>query len=835
MAFCRCGKLTSIIIPDNVTTIGEWAFGRCGSLTSITIGKAVKFIGDDAFQWCSKLDVIDVNKENPNFCFDDNILFNKDKTVLIKCLENKTGAYTIPETVIEISKSAFLGVMGLTAATIPDGVTTIGKYAFSDCEALTSLSIGAGVVAVGNYTFNNCYSLTNVIIGRSVAKISESAFQWCGKLDVIDVSPENPNFCFEDDILFNKDKTVLIKCLEKRKGAYTIPHSVTTIGRLAFEDCDGLTSIIISGSVTDIASHTFARCSNLNSVTFGAGIKSVDEDAFFMCSSSIKTMNFLSLVPPVVKRGLFERWDIEDCELCVPQETADSYMTANVLKNFFTIYAISDDNTKTLARCRKDLMSGYDFCDENSSGIAIVGKDGKFGYVNRCGERITPLKYDGAAPFKRRFAKVQLNGKWGLINREGKETTPLIYDEIKKYHSVTVAVRLGNKYGYISAETGNVVIPIMYDDAERLHITRQRHNGTGDIARVKLGDKRGCIDERGKVIIPIIYDDIVIADSNLNMAKYNGKWGFISAKGKKIIDFEYDDVSEFHNNLARVQKNGKYGFINTKGTVVIKLKYDDCKADTCYGNLLAVAMNGAAGFINKKTKKIVIPCMYEPDFENRDNYCFNSSDYANVKLGGKWGVIDKKNRVVIPFLYDAFFHNPRAVFRYGLRDGKKWKIDPNGAEQEMKKNPHARTFKDYVHAVEWAQVAESLNALHDIHCGLDLFETNFNNFKTKQFKHSDDIIRIYKREIDYDEEKTDSVYDYKYPIFHVDLFCTKSETTYTFFDWAEILDMEVRIEDNLTFTDAEIVAACIYRASDGAYLTEEDIEAYLKSLRLRMY
>jgi hypothetical protein len=202
---------------------------------------------------------------------------------------------------------------------------------------------------------------------------------------------------------------------------------------------------------------------------------------------------------------------------------------------------------------------------------------------------------------------------------------------------------------------------------------------------------------------------------------------------------------------------------------------------------------------------------------------------ANVKLNGKWGVIDRDEQVIIPFIYDDFVENRCVCWRYAVRDGRKVGIDTRCNEWDMQKNPDARTFRDYLQTVTWEEVAESFRRLNLLpgetkeqllpgmteEQALVIYELDFNNFKTKQPAPSQDIIRIHTA---YYEHRT---------AIDAELYSVRNECAYVFFDWAEILDMEIRVEDNLVFTDAEAVAICIWRVCDCYPMTEELIENHL--------
>lgn len=147
--------VTDLVIPEGVTSIGNYAFYNCSSLTSITIPDSVRSIGVSAFEDCNSL----------------------------------TGI-TIPDGVTSIGNSAFRRCYSLTSIVIPDSVTSIGSYAFYGCSSLTSVTIGSGVTSIEKSAFENCRSLTSINIPDSVTSIGERAFYNCNSLINI-VIPDN--------------------------------------------------------------------------------------------------------------------------------------------------------------------------------------------------------------------------------------------------------------------------------------------------------------------------------------------------------------------------------------------------------------------------------------------------------------------------------------------------------------------------------------------------------------------------------------------------------------------------------------------------------------------
>ena len=262
IAFANCENLTSIAIPEGVTSIGEAAFLYCRNLTSITIPGSVTSIGENAFLGCSKLTSINVNAKNNNYSSDDGVLLNKDKTKVIYCPEGKSGAYAVPNSVTSIESCAFSSCGNLSSVTLPEGVTSIGGSAFSGCSSLVSITIPESVTSIGKNVFNGCSNLTS-----------------------INANAKNNNYSSDDGVLFNKDKTTLIKYPSEKSGAtYTIPSSVTVIENYAFNDCRNLTSVSIPEGVTSIGESAFHGCRNLTNITIPEGITNIKQETFQYCS-----------------------------------------------------------------------------------------------------------------------------------------------------------------------------------------------------------------------------------------------------------------------------------------------------------------------------------------------------------------------------------------------------------------------------------------------------------------------------------------------------------------------------------------------------------------------
>ena len=242
-AFGSCDFLTSIIIPDSMTSIGHCAFSGCHSLTSINIPDGVTNIGDWAFDECKSLKSIN-----------------------------------IPNSVTSIVKGAFEDCGALTSINIPDGVTSIGCFAFSGCESLTSINIPDGVTSIEYKTFSGCISLKSINIPNGVTSIEDFAFSGCESLTSINI-PDGVTSI--EDFAFSDCESLT---------SINIPDGVTSIGDQAFSICVFLTSIIIPNSVTSIGSGAFAHCYSLTSINIPDSVTSIGGYAFSECKS-LKSIN----------------------------------------------------------------------------------------------------------------------------------------------------------------------------------------------------------------------------------------------------------------------------------------------------------------------------------------------------------------------------------------------------------------------------------------------------------------------------------------------------------------------------------------------------------------
>lgn len=272
--------LTSITIPNSVTSIGNLAFYNCDGLTSVHVS--------DIESWCrisfKKNEYMGYWGQNP-LLYAEHLYIDgeeiKDLIIPSSITSINNCAFygcsgltsvTIPNSVISIGESAFYGCSGLTSIAIPTSVTSIGYEAFCGCRGLTSLTIPSSVTSIEGNTFSGCSGLTSITIPNNVTSIGISAFRGCSGLTSIAI-PNSVTSIGSDAFSGCSSLTTV-----------TIPNSVTSIGSSAFSRCSGLTSITIPNNVTSIGESAFRGCSGLASIVIPNGVTSIGSQAFYGCS-----------------------------------------------------------------------------------------------------------------------------------------------------------------------------------------------------------------------------------------------------------------------------------------------------------------------------------------------------------------------------------------------------------------------------------------------------------------------------------------------------------------------------------------------------------------------
>lgn len=295
-AFFGLTSITSVEIPDSVTSIGAYAFQGCTSLTSIDIPDSVTYLGIQAFCNCSGLTTVNIGGGITSFGND--VFFNCTSLTDVN----------ISEGVTQIGKEAFRSCSSLTAIVIPDSVISLGQEAFVFCSELVSVTLGDGLASIGQECFSHCYALSSVTFGSGISSIGSSSFNFCPVVDVRVPSLEVwLNISFADDyanpIFGNEETNLYVGESETAiSGHVTIPQGVVSIPAGAFSGCKQITGITMGDEVTSIGGYAFHKCAGLSEVELGDNVTSIKAAAFQYCTS-LKKMVFPDKVASIASHS----------------------------------------------------------------------------------------------------------------------------------------------------------------------------------------------------------------------------------------------------------------------------------------------------------------------------------------------------------------------------------------------------------------------------------------------------------------------------------------------------------------------------------------------------
>jgi hypothetical protein len=326
------GIITSVTIPNGVTTIGFSAFNGCIKLEKIKFSSNLDTVCENAFnntKWFNNQSngLVYVGKVAYKYKGDmprNTKITVKSDTVSIsesafKDCANLT-AILIPSSVKHIDKYAFYNCQGLTKLNFNDGIERIENDAFGSCEKLTSVNFSETLKSIGAFAFVECKKLSEITIPQSVTSVGEYAFSGCENLAGVTVSDDLPYVggrAFEKTKWLNsqpdgvvyigksaygykgdmpKNTELSLKSgitnisgyafyEEKNLTSVKIPETVNRIGNWAFLDCEGLKNVNIPDGVKRIESWTFSNCSSLTNITVPDSVTVLDGLAFSYCTN----------------------------------------------------------------------------------------------------------------------------------------------------------------------------------------------------------------------------------------------------------------------------------------------------------------------------------------------------------------------------------------------------------------------------------------------------------------------------------------------------------------------------------------------------------------------
>ncbi len=443
-AFIGNSSIRNVILPDSITEIGRAAFRECYNLEDITLPASLKSIGDEAFSYCSSLKSFTVPDSvtyigapflegcpllatintgaNPNFTVENGVLFDAEKTRLIRCpaknsampvIEDVGPSYTIPITVTDIDETAFDSAW-VGSVTIPEGVTELFWKTFENCEKLSSVTIPDTLTDIYSFAFYNCTGLRSINLPRDLSYFYGDAFYGCTGLDEVTVTDggeyywdlDGVVYCY--DYYFDEDTLAYYPAAKRNslgEPSFTVPSSILGIREdafvtcgleqidlgsgvywidwEAFVDCDRLTSVTIPDNIEEIYSGAFIDCDNLSTATMGYGTNYIAIDAFYDCPK-LAAVYFLGDAPYV------ETGEEEDEGFAGMKKKAES-AAEHAPRELKSTY---NGMVKTLRTIKARALADTKLFPGSSSSFIVYRAYGTAGYTNPWYGRPVKTFYD---------------------------------------------------------------------------------------------------------------------------------------------------------------------------------------------------------------------------------------------------------------------------------------------------------------------------------------------------------------------------------------------------------------------------------------------------------
>lgn len=258
-AFRNCKSLEKIKFNENLISIGEYSFYSCKNLKSAPLPNSLCALGKYAFAYCTSI------KATPTYTLKDTQLTSIDDFTFYGC--SNISQVRLPDSLLSIGNSSFAECTSLsTSINFPDSLTKIGEYAFSNSPIKGTLYLTQKITHIGDYAFLNCQLSTIYIRSENLNYIGKNAFE-CSTLKSI--TGNTDNYSTSDGVLFNKDKSVLLKYPSgKTNYFYAIPDSVKTISDSAFKNCPNLKTLKIPDNIEKIDNGNITDCTNIEKILY---------------------------------------------------------------------------------------------------------------------------------------------------------------------------------------------------------------------------------------------------------------------------------------------------------------------------------------------------------------------------------------------------------------------------------------------------------------------------------------------------------------------------------------------------------------------------------------
>lgn len=346
-AFEGCALLNEVIIPNRLEYLGASAFKGCISLKEVNLPNTITSLGSQAFSGCKSL---------TNITIPDNVKVNKISSYFLSGCSSLVSI-TIPTFVMVIEKQAFSGCENLKEINLNDNLMVIEEAAFANCISLTDFVFNDGLNMIGASAFANCKKLQNVVLPKdcdikasafancsisgvglshelrsldthtlkqyltsipdstnysvyipaTISSIEKGTFDDFDNIESIIVDEKNPIYSSVDGVLYNVDKTELIRCPIAKSNTPEIPDTVEVIDEKAFSNCNKLTIISLPKSVKAIKNAAFEFCTKLNNIKIPLAVTNITS-AFEGC----KNLKIIDCEAPVKPYDWSDSWNYLD-------------------------------------------------------------------------------------------------------------------------------------------------------------------------------------------------------------------------------------------------------------------------------------------------------------------------------------------------------------------------------------------------------------------------------------------------------------------------------------------------------------------------------------------
>lgn len=374
-AFEDCTSLTDINLPEGLTVIGSFAFSGCNSLISINIPSSVSLSPEpemniDSYNSenagltkCERLREINVDPSNENYCSENGVLYNKDRTELLCYPCGKTEKKYV----------------------LPSSVTNIGPVAFSYNKSLTNIELPDSLESIEHSAFS-LTNITSISIPKNVYSICDNVFVGCLKLNQINVDPDNEYYFADNGVLFGKERAEIIYYPpNKTEENYIIPNDVICIANKAFYSTK-LTKVTIPDGLNSIGDEAFFSA-NLQKIIIPKSVTSIGYWAFNYCSS-LKNIYFTgteaqwskisNLSTACIPSNCTIHYNYDPTAIAVKSLTVT---TPSPLPKFYTgddfdptgykLNVTYDDNSKETIDLTLDMISGYDKTKSGAQTLTV--------------------------------------------------------------------------------------------------------------------------------------------------------------------------------------------------------------------------------------------------------------------------------------------------------------------------------------------------------------------------------------------------------------------------------------------------------------------------------